>query len=62
MDAFKRVYNRRETGFIVPFDNPQDLFNERILSLYNNRSLLMQMKKESRARAFCIRKRRPGLS
>ncbi len=41
-----------ETGFIVPFDNPQDLFNERILSLYNNRSLLMQMKKESRARAF----------
>ena len=32
------------TGYIVPFDNPQELFNERILQLYNNRDKLKEMK------------------
>lgn len=38
------------SGFVVPFENPQEEFNARIIELYNNRDLLDRMKKNSRAR------------
>lgn len=41
----------KRTGFIVPFGECQSEFNERILTLYNDRELLSQMKNN----AFCKR-------
>ncbi len=38
------------SGFIVPFDNPQNEFNKRVLTLYNDRTLLNKMKTASRER------------
>lgn len=38
------------SGFIVPFDNPQKEFEDKIIELYNDRSLLASMKKKSRER------------
>ncbi len=45
--ALEFVENNK-TGFIVSFDNCQDEFNERILSLYNDRNMLERMKKYAR--------------
>ena len=36
-----------QTGYIVPFENPQELFNRAISTLYNDRALLFQMKKSA---------------
>lgn len=36
--------NEGITGYIVPFDNPQTKFNERILEIYNNRDKLVKLK------------------
>lgn len=36
-----------ETGYIVPFENSQDKFNEKILTLYEDRNLLSRMKQSS---------------
>ena len=47
------------TGFIISFDKPQNEFNEKILTLYNDRTLLRQMKIKSLKRSivnFCSRK------
>lgn len=33
-----------ETGFIVPFDDPQDAFNEKLLTLYHDRFKLNEMR------------------
>lgn len=38
-----------ETGYIVPFDEPQEIFNDKILKLYNDRTLLQCMKESSKA-------------
>ena len=34
------------TGFIVPFGDCQNEFNDKILTLYNDRELLLQMKQK----------------
>lgn len=36
-----------QTGFVVPFDNPQETFNHAITTLYKDRGLLHQMKKSA---------------
>ncbi|MCR4965151.1 MAG: glycosyltransferase [Bacteroidales bacterium] len=36
-----------KTGFIIPFDDCQQEFNKKILSLYNDRVMLSEMKKRS---------------
>lgn len=38
------------SGFIVPFENPQEEFNKRIIQLYNDRDMLDRMKRKSRER------------
>lgn len=39
--------DNNKTGFIIPFIDPQSEFNERILTLYNDRDLLSKMKTHS---------------
>ena len=39
-----------KSGYIVPFENSQTAFNNRVITLYKDRTLLNKMKKESRAR------------
>ena len=39
-------------GFIVPFDNPQVAFNEKVLTFYNDRTLLQTMKHAARESAL----------
>lgn len=41
-----------KTGFIVNFENPQSMFNQRIIDLYNDRELLYKLKKEARNECF----------
>lgn len=38
------------SGFVVPFNNPQECFNQRVIELYDDRALLKTMKQNSRAR------------
>ena len=38
------------SGFVVPFENPQEDFNQRVIEIYNNRAMLKTMKQNSRAR------------
>lgn len=38
------------SGFVVPFENPQEEFNKRIIQLYNDRDMLDRMKRKSRER------------
>ena len=35
------------TGYIIPFKGGQELFNQRIMYLYENMNVLMQMKKSA---------------
>lgn len=41
-----------ETGYIVDFENPQDMFNQCIIDLYNDRDLLYILKKRARKECF----------
>lgn len=41
-----------DSGFIVPFNNPQEVFNKRIFQLYYDREMLNRMKKKSRDRVY----------
>ena len=40
------------TGYIVPFDDTQEIFNDRILKLYNDRGILQCMKENSKAESY----------
>lgn len=41
-----------ETGFIVPFENPQQEFNEKILLLYHDRVRLSEMKQNAKIKSY----------
>ena len=41
-----------ETGFIVPFDNPNDEFIDSVMRLYQDRGLLLKMKKNAFYESF----------
>ena len=41
-----------ETGYIVSFDDSQEIFNEKVLKLYNDRNSLKTMKENSRSESY----------